>query len=90
MSVYLKDPEASLDYMIDWGLGGRTVASSDWAVTPVEAGGLVLVDDAVDGGVTRATLGGGIAGHVYRVTGQVVLSDGRIDERSLTLRVDER
>jgi hypothetical protein len=36
------------------------------------------------------TLAGGIAGHVYRVTNRVTLSDGQIDERSMTVRVEER
>lgn len=92
MSIYLKDPQAEVDYTIDWGgnLVGRTVAESDWAVSPSEPGGVAILDDAVEQSRTRATLSGGIAGHVYRVTSQVVLSDGRIDERSLTLRVEER
>jgi hypothetical protein len=31
-----------------------------------------------------------VPGHVYRVAASVILSDGRADERSLTLRVEER
>lgn len=92
MTVHLKDPQASLDYLIDWGagLGGRSVVESDWAVSPVEPGGLVVADDAIDGAKTRATISGGVAGHVYRATCQVVLSDGRVDERSVMLRLEER
>lgn len=92
MSIYLKDPDAEVDYRIDWGsrLDGRSVSDSDWAVSPAEPGGIVLVDDAIEGAQTRVTLSGGIAGQVYRVTGQVTLSDGRSDERSLTLRVEQR
>ena len=36
------------------------------------------------------TLAGGIAGHVYRVTNRVTMNDGQIDERSMTMRVEER
>lgn len=92
MIIHLKDPDATIDYLIDWGAGlnGRSVVESDWAVTPAEPGGLVIADDAVDGATTRATIGGGLAGHVYRATCQVVLSDDRIDERSIILRVEER
>ncbi len=92
MSIYLKDPGAEVDYRIDWGsrLDGRSVSASDWTVSPVEAGGLALVDHAVEGAETRVTLSGGIAGHVYRVTGEVTLSDGRRDARSLTLRLEQR
>ncbi|MDX3885806.1 MAG: hypothetical protein QHC65_15395 [Sphingomonas sp.] len=92
MSIHLKDPDATVDYLIDWGerLEGRSVTASDWAVVPAEAGGIIIADDAVDGARTRATLSGGVPGHVYRATCQVELSDGRIDERSITLRVEER
>ena len=92
LGIYLKDPDAEVDYRIDWGsrLDGRSVTASDWGVSPAESGGLAIVEDAVEGARTRVTLAGGIAGHVYRVTGQVTLSDGRIDERSLTLRVEQR
>lgn len=92
MTIHLKDPDATIDYLIDWGgkLGERSVAASDWAVTPSEPGGLVIADDGIDGARTRATLSGGVAGHVYRATCQVELSDGRIDERSISLRVEQR
>ena len=36
------------------------------------------------------TLAGGVAGHVYRVTNRVTMSDGQIDERSVTVRAEER
>lgn len=92
MTIHLKDPQSVIDYLIDWGAGlaGRGVVESDWTVAPAEPGGLIVSDDAVDGAVTRATIGGGIAGHVYRATCRVVLSDDRIDERSITLRVEDR
>ncbi|ARS29114.1 phage fiber-tail adaptor protein [Sphingomonas sp. KC8] len=92
MTIHLKDPDATVDYLIDWGarLDGRAVTESDWAVAPAEPGGLVIADDAIDGARTRARLSGGVPGHVYRATCQVVLSDGGIDERSLALRVEQR
>ncbi|MEE4350418.1 MAG: hypothetical protein V2J26_09335 [Pacificimonas sp.] len=37
-----------------------------------------------------ATLAGGLRGHVYRVTNRVTFTDGRTDERSLSIRVDDR
>ena len=39
---------------------------------------------------TVATLAGGVAGHVYRISNRVTMSDGQVDERSMTLRVEER
>lgn len=93
MSFYLKDPLSRVDYAIDWApgfLGDQTIAQSAWSVTPAEAGGIAL--DTASFAPTRAvaTLTGGVAGHVYSVTNLVTLSDGRIDRRSITLRVEAR
>ena len=43
----------------------------------------------VDGKVT-AWISGGTTGKVYRVTCQITTDSGRIDERSITIRVIER
>lgn len=93
MSIYLKDPQAILDYAIDWPpgwVGGAAISSALWTVTPAESGGVSVQDEAVEGLRASVRLGGGVPGHVYRVAGSVILSDGRVDERSLTLRVEER
>lgn len=93
MNYYLKDPGATLDYSFDWSAGyltGQTVSASFWEVVPAEPGGVVLVSSAATLAQTSAELGGGIAGHVYRVTNQVTFSDGRSDERSIELRVEDR
>jgi hypothetical protein len=91
--MFLKDPEAVVDYQVDWSAalaGALTIASSSWTVTPTEAGGVVVAGAGVDGRAATARLGGGIAGHVYRVGNRVTLSDGSIDERSLVIRVEDR
>ena len=93
MSIYLKDPQAILDYGIDWPpnwMGEAAISSALWVVTPPEPGGIVTLDEAFEGSRTSVRLGGGVPGHVYRVAASVMLSDGRADERSLTLRVEER
>ena len=92
MSFYLKDPQSRVDYAIDWSgyLDGQVVAASSWTVRPAEAGGLVVDADSFDLTQTTATLSGGLAGHVYSASNRVTLSDGRIDERSITLRVEDR
>ena len=93
MSLYLKDPGARVDYLVDWGaafLGEAKVAASSWMVEPSEAGGVAVVSAARIERTTAATLEGGIAGRVYRVTNRIRLSDGRREERMLTIRVDAR
>lgn len=93
MGFYLKDPGASIDYAVDWGAGylaGDTIAESSWAVSPVEAGGVFVTSAVRESSRTAATLSDGIAGHVYRVSNRVVLLSGRIEERSLSIRVEKR
>lgn len=92
MSFYLKDPQSRVDYAIDWSgyVDGQIVTASAWAVTPQEPGGVAVDGASFDLARTAATLTGGAAGHVYSITNQVTLSDGRSDQRSITLRVEER
>lgn len=90
MSLYVKDPAATLDYSIDWAAGylsGQTIISSAWSVTPEEPGGVLIEDQIYEPGRTSVTVSGGVRGHIYRVANHVVLSDGRSDERGITLRV---
>ena len=91
MAIFLKDPAAVIDYAVDWAaayLAGQTIISSGWTVAP--DGALVVAAASLDGGRTTATLSGGQRGHVYRLTNTVTFSDGRRDERSLDVRVEDR
>lgn len=93
MSYYLKDPGASVDYAFDWNPwlgGGGAIASSEWSILPAEAGGLAKVSDGFTTGRTTATMSGGLRGRIYRVSNKVTLADGRRDERTLAVRVEER
>ena len=93
MDMFLKDPGAVLDYQVDWAAaisGGQSVVDSSWSVSPVESGGLQVLDSSLGGAVARVRLGGGIAGHVYEVRNRAGFSDQTVDERSLTLRVEDR
>ncbi len=93
MAIFLKDPAAAIDYAIDWAAGyldGATIAGSDWRVTPDQPGGVAVAATLTAPGLTGATLTGGGRGRVYRVTNAVTLSDGRHDERTLDLRVEDR
>ena len=93
MSYYLKDPHSRVDYAIDWSAylaPGQTLALSEWAVEPAEAGGVAVDATSFSATASAATLSGGVAGHVYSVANRVTMSDGRSDERSLTLRAEQR
>lgn len=93
MGFHLKDPGAVLDYAVDWGaeyLDGDAIASSSFAVEPVEAGGAVITGMTNDFAVATVTVAGGIAGRQYKVTNHVVMTSGREDERTIVLRVEQR
>ncbi|MEO6226008.1 MAG: hypothetical protein ABIO80_09200 [Sphingomicrobium sp.] len=93
MTLMLKDPDAVLDYTIDWGaeyLGNDLLAQSQWLPVPDEPGGIAVVGSDFDATTATVKVGGGLTGHVYRLINRVELASGRIDDRSITLRVEAR
>lgn len=93
MTYLLKDPEAVLDYAVDWGaeyLAGDLLAESAWSVVPTEPGGVTVEASDFDATTTRVQAAGGIAGRLYRLVNSVGLQSGRADSRSVVLRVEAR
>ena len=93
MTLLLKDPDAVLDYAVDWAadyLDGDTLNASTWSVSPDEPGGVAVVASSFEPGLAVVQAGGGLAGRVYRLTNHVVLVSGREDKRSILLRVEKR
>lgn len=86
--TFLKDPNAVLDYAVDWSrwLAGDEIATSTWTVPA----GLTKLSDSTT--TTKATvwLAGGAVGQSYTVTNRITTTGGRTEERSLTIRVEER
>ena len=93
MTLLMKDPASVLDYAIDWAaeyLGGDLLAASDWTVSPDEAGGVTIAGSDFDSGTTTVKAAGGVPGKLYQLTNQVTMDSGRIDSRSIVLRVEKR
>jgi hypothetical protein len=86
--TFLKDPHAVLDYTIDWThwLAGDTIATSEW-ILPVD---LTLTAHTKTITSTTAWLSGGTAGESYTVTNRITTGGGRTEDRSFTVRVEER
>lgn len=93
MTLLLKDPEALLDYSVDWGadyLTGDVLTESGWAVSPAEVGGVSIVSSRFDLLVSTVQVAGGVPGRIYRLTNHVITAEGREDSRSIMLRVEKR
>jgi hypothetical protein len=94
MSFLLKDPSAVLDYAIEWGaeyLGnGELLAASEWSVEPEEPDGIAVAGSDFDSATSTVNAAGGIAGHVYRLVNRITTDFGRVDERSIVIRVENR
>jgi hypothetical protein len=93
VTIFVKDPGATIDYTIDWSagyLGAQAISTSNWVVEPAGIGTIVVEADAIEPGKTVVTLSGGQVGRIYRITNSVSFSDGRTDQRMLALRVEDR
>lgn len=93
MSLLLKDPDALLDYSVDWGtdyLSGDALASSSWSVSPDGPGSLTIAGSSFDLLVSSAQVAGGEPGKIYRLSNTVMTAGGRRDCRSVVVRVEKR
>lgn len=86
---WIKDPDAVLPWFFDWTEwldDGETITDSEMTVS---AG---LVKDSDSHSATSATvwLSGGTAGTSYSVANRITTSMGKIDERTIVIRVTNR
>lgn len=90
IQTFRKDPNAVLDYVIDWGENylatGETISSVVWTV------GTGITEDSVSKTDTTATiwLSGGTAGENYDIACKIVTNQSRTDERTFTVQVEQR
>lgn len=83
----LKDPDANLDYVFDWSLwlAGDTIASASVTVAGATKGATTNTTTAVTQWVS-----GGTAGQTATVACKITTAAGRIDERTIRLKVQAR
>ena len=85
MITYTKDPDAKLDYSVDWTSWLNTGATVD-SVTWLVPSGLTNESESLSGAVATVILSGGTAGQQYQITCRVTDSAGLIDDRSFMIR----
>lgn len=88
IALFQKDPDATLDYAIDWTswLKGDAIQSSAWTVPA----GLGSSGAVVGGSMVGIFLSGGVDGTTYDVVNQVTTQGGRIDKRTIRIQVVKR
>jgi hypothetical protein len=84
-----KDPDATLDWIFDWTLWlgeFEVITDAEFIVDP----GLIVNFTSHTTKTATVWLAGGSESQVYNVTCRITSSDGRIDDRSFTLRCTQR
>lgn len=90
VQTFRKDPHAVLDYVLDWGDSylaiDETISTSAWTV----ATGITKDSDSKTDTTTTIWLSGGTANESYSIACKIVTSASRTDERTFTVRVENR
>ena len=91
MNSFEKDPDATLDYSVDWTvyLGSSSIATSVWTVPT----GLTEVSSSNDGKIAKVVISGGVVGTTYIVTNTITfVKDGETltDDRSIRLFISDK
>lgn len=90
LAEFLKDPDATLDYSIDWSawlVTGESLITSVWALSSTDLTKTLEVNTATRGTVW---VSGGLPGESYTLTNHITTDGGRIDDRSIVLLMRQR
>ena len=91
MSAFrLIDPDEKLTYSMEWASWLATddaIASASWVITPT---GPTVTDLGESGTVVSASVESCTRGEIYRLTCDMVSSDGETGQQSLILRCDHK
>lgn len=85
---YIKDPNAVLDYIINWAafLGADAILSDSWIVPT----GITSVTETNTSTTSTIWLSGGTVGEKYALTNRIVTAGGRTEDRTIYVRVEEK
>jgi hypothetical protein len=85
-----KDPQATLDYSVDWSdwlVGADTISTSTWVIQTYTGDTAPIVNTAqsVANGIATIYVRGGTEGKIYRITNRITTGSGLTDERYFRL-----
>ena len=84
---FVKDPDARLDYEVDWSewlSTGDTIITSTWEC---DDAALVLDDDAHDDDSAAVFASGGVIGTSYLMVNRIETAQGRINDQTIKLKI---
>lgn len=88
IATFSKDPQATLDYTIDWSdfLGDDVISAVTWTLDA----GIVDAGHVSSRALATIFLSGGVAGTGYNVTCHITTSGGRADDRTIKINAVDR
>lgn len=88
IATFQKDPDAVLDYAIDWSrwLGDDVISSVTWTVPA----GIIRQTDVFSSALAVIWLSGGTAGTSYSIVCHITTPAGRQEDRTIKIAVVER
>ena len=88
IAVFIKDPDAILDYALNWTkwLEGDTISTGTWTIDA----GPTIASQNVSGGIVTMFLSGGADGVSYAARCRITTTGGRTDDRTIQIQVRER
>lgn len=90
IASFSKDPDAVLDYEIDWSrwlVAGDQIATAEWASSSDE---LEIDSSSLSTKAAKCWLSGGIAGCSYDVRCRITTTQGRREDRTIRIACVER
>ena len=90
MASFKKDPDAVLDYTVDWGPWLTGIADTIATVTWLPDAGLTVVSDSNTATTATAFVSGGTVNTIKSLTCRVTTAGGRTDDRTISLKILNR
>lgn len=89
-TTFKKDPNATLDYEFDWSAWLLPMPDTIVSVTWIVSAGLVVVSNSFTTLTATAFVSGGVLDTTEILTCRITTAGGRIDDRSVNLKIVSR
>lgn len=90
MASFKKDPQATLDYKFDWTDYLTPLPDTILSVVWILSAGLTKVSEAVSPMAATIFVSGGVVNQTETITCRITTINGRVDDRTATLRITNR